>query len=524
MTTHVTDADLSAALDRIRPHVVDAHLRFLSHPLMEGRGPGTRGGDTAQEYIRAQFRRLGLQPVDGTYTQPVPLVGMNPTPTLSFRLPDGTTRELAYKDDFVLKAGMPQPETAARAELVFVGYGITAPEYEWDDYADADVRGKVVLVRVNDPGTAETPGFFGGEALTYYGRWTYKTEEASRRGAAGVLLIHTDESAGYGWNVVRTSNSGEQYDLLGAPEFPLQVKGWVSTPAIREVLDAAGVELDELLRASDRKDFRAVPTGVQVDAAVRSTVREVGTANVIGLLPGSDPARAAEPVILAAHYDHLGTGVAADGSPAIYHGAYDNASGVAVLLALAEAAASLPTPPARPLLFVSTTAEEAGLLGSEWYARHPLFPLPRTAAMINVDGANLFGRTTDIGPLGADRSSLGAVVTEAAAAEGMRVTPEAHPAQGMFFRQDHFPLARAGVPALAMDHGLTYEGRPEGWGQERYIEFTTTHYHQPSDAYRDDFDYSGALQQARVTLRTALAVADADALPDWNPGSEFKRG
>jgi Zn-dependent M28 family amino/carboxypeptidase len=523
MSTHVSDADLSAALDRIRPEAVDAHLRFLSHPLMEGRGPGTRGGDTAQEYIRAQFRHMGLQPASGGYTQPVPLVGMDPRPTLALVLPGGGRRELVYRDEFVLKAGMPREQVAADAEVVFVGYGITAPEYGWDDFKDVDVRGKVLLVRVNDPGTEDTPGFFGGRALTYYGRWTYKYEEASRRGAAGVLLIHTDESAGYGWNVVRTSNSGEQYDLAGEPEFPLQVKGWVGTPALREVLSAAKVDLDELVRRSEERAFRPVPTGVQAQAAVRSTVREVATANVVGLLPGSDPALAAEPVVMAAHYDHLGTTTGADGQKAVYHGAYDNASGVALLLAIAEAAASLPRKPARPILFVSTTAEESGLLGSEWYARNPLFPLARTAAMINVDGANLFGRTHDIGPLGTDRSSLGDVVRSAAAAEGMRVANEAHPEQGMFFRQDHFPLARAGVPALAMDHGLAYEGRPEGWGQEVYREFTTQHYHQPSDAYRDDFDYSGALQQARVALRTALAVADADALPDWNPGSEFRR-
>ncbi|HET6762939.1 MAG TPA: M28 family peptidase [Longimicrobiaceae bacterium] len=523
MSPNASADALNATLARISPDAVDAHLRFLSHPLMEGRGPGTRGGDTAQEYIRAQFRRMGLQPVNGSYVQPVPLVGMDPSPTLSLASAGGT-RELAYRDEFVLKAGVPREETSADAEVVFVGYGITAPEYGWDDYGGADVKGKLLLMRVNDPGTEATPGFFGGRALTYYGRWTYKYEEASRRGAAGVLLIHSDESAGYGWNVVRTSNSGEQYDLQGEPEFPLQVKGWVSTPAIAEVLAAAGLDLQDLLRRSEERGFTPVATGIRARAVVRSTVRPVATANVVGLLPGSDPALAAEPVVMAAHYDHLGTTTTANGEKAIYHGAYDNASGVALLLAIAEAAAGMPVKPARPLLFVSTTAEESGLLGSEWYARNPLFPLGRTAAMINVDGANLFGRTRDIGPLGADRSSLGKVVGEAAAAEGMHVTPEAHPEQGMFFRQDHFPLARAGVPALAMDHGLAYEGRPEGWGQEIYREFTSRHYHQPSDAYRDDFDYSGALQQARITLRTALAVADAAELPRWNAGSEFRRG
>lgn len=525
MTDRTPDA-LAAALDRIRPETVDAHLRFLSHPLLEGRAPGARGGVLAQEYVRAQMRRIGLEPVDGSYLQPVPLVGLDPEPDLTLVLPDGTERRPPYRDAYVLEAGIPEAEVEREAELVFVGFGIDAPEYDWDDYGDEDLSGAVLLMRVNDPGTEETPGFFGGEALTYYGRWTYKYEEASRRGAAGALLIHTDESAGYGWNVVRTSNTGEQFDVAGEPEFPLPVRGWMTDEAVRDALAAAGHDLDDLLRASERRDFRPVRTGVRVRARVRSAVREVSaTANVRGLLPGSDPARAGEPVVMASHHDHLGTGTDEAGETVVYHGAYDNASGVALLLALAEAAASVPVAerPARPLLFVATTAEESGLLGAEWYARHPAFPLRDTAAMLNVDGANLWGRTRDLGPLGADRSELGAHVRAAAAAEGMEIAPEAHPEQGMFFRQDHFPLARSGVPALAMDHGLTYEGRPAGWGEERYQEFNTEHYHQPSDAYREDWDYAGAVQQGRVMLRTAWSVADAEALPDWNADSEFRR-
>ncbi|MBV9773376.1 MAG: peptidase M28, partial [Gemmatimonadetes bacterium] len=289
-------SSLDAALDRIRPEVIDGHLRFLSHPLLEGRAPGTRGGQVASEYILAQFRRIGLQPVGGSYLQPVPLVGMIPEPTLSLRCPDGSTVDPPYRDAFTMKAGLPKPEVEADGELVYVGYGITAPEYGWDDYKDVDVRGKVLLVRVNDPGTEATPGFFGGKALTYYGRWTYKYEEASRRGAAGAILIHTDESAGYGWNVVRTSNTGQQFDLSGEPEFPLAVKGWISLPAVTDVLRRAGHDVDELLRRSEDRDFRPVPTGVQVRARVRSQVKEVSTANVVGLLPGSAPSREAEVV------------------------------------------------------------------------------------------------------------------------------------------------------------------------------------------------------------------------------------
>ena len=520
--TDSLDGALRAALDAVSARTVDAHLRFLSLPLLEGRAPGTRGGTLAMEYIAAQLQRIGAEPVDGAWTQPVPMVGMDPHPRLELATPAGS-RHPAYGDDYVLEAGVPQARVDVDAGLVFAGYGITAPEYGWDDYGDVDVRGKVLLVRVNDPGTEATPGFFGGKALTYYGRWTYKFEEASRRGAAGALLVHTDESAGYGWNVVKTSNTGEQFDLDGDPEFPLRIRGWISQSAARDALAAAGHDLDALLQASGAKGFRPVETGIQVRARVDTGLREVSTANVVGLLAGSDPARAREPVIVSAHYDHLGMRTGDDGETRIYPGAYDNASGVAVLLAVAEALARAPDRPPRPFLFVSTTAEESGLLGAEWYARHPLFPLGTTAAVLNVDGANPWGRTEDVAPLGTDRSDLGALVRAAAQAEGMVVAPEQHPEQGMFFRQDHFPFARAGVPALAMDHGLRYVGRPEGWGQERYQEFNSRHYHQPSDAYHADLDLSGAVQQARVLLRTAWAAAAADALPRWTPGSEFRR-
>lgn len=524
MSITETDAPgLQAALDGIRERVVDAHLRFLSHPLLEGRAPGTRGGTLAMEYIRSQFERIGLEPVEHTHLQPVPMVGMEPAPELALEMPHGPPTLPVYKEEYVLEAGVPEPEVDVDAELVFAGFGITAPEQGWDDFKDADLKGKVLLLRVNDPGTEETPGFFGGKALTYYGRWTYKYEEASRRGAAGALLIHTDESAGYGWNVVKTSNTGEQFDLAGQPENPLGIRGWLSWPVVERALAAAGHDIHELIRRSEEKDFRPVPTGIRVRAKVRSRVREVRTANVVGFLPGSDPARMNEVVILSSHYDHLGVRTGDGGETLVYHGAYDNASGVSLLLAIAEAAARAPARPPRPLLFVSTTAEESGLLGAEWYARHPLYPLATTAAVLNVDGANLWGPTRDLNPLGVDRSELGDIVRQAAGAEGMEIAPEPHPEQGMFFRQDHFPFARAGVPALAMDHGLRYVGRPEGWGEERYQEFNTQHYHQPSDAYRPDFDYGGAVQQGRVMLRAAWAAASMERLPQWESGAEFRR-
>lgn len=513
---------LEQALARIQPHVIDAHLRFLSHELMEGRAPGTRGGVLAMEYIRAQMQRIGLDPVRGSYLQDVPMVGLTPRPTLSLHTPQGAM-EPRYEEEYVLEAGVPEPRVEVDADLVFAGYGIAAAEYEWDDFKGTDVRGKVLLIRVNDPGTEATPGFFGGKGLTYYGRWTYKFEEASRRGAAGALLIHTDASAGYPWSVVRTSNTGTQYGLAGDPEFPLRVRGWISESVARGLLARAGYDFETLMADSESRGFRPLATGIRVRASVQSEVEPVRTANVAGLLPGNDPARSDEPVVMTSHYDHLGVREGGDGERRVHPGAYDNASGVALLLTLAEACAAMPARPPRPLLFVATAAEESGLIGSEWYARNPLFPLATTAAALNVDGANLQGRTTDITPIGADRSSLGDVVRAAAAEEGMQVGPDPHPEQGIFYRQDHFPLARAGVPALAMDHGLTFEGRPEGWGQQWYEAFVTRHYHQPSDSYAEGWDYGGALQQGRVMLRTALSVAWQDGLPAWLPNAGFTR-
>jgi Zn-dependent M28 family amino/carboxypeptidase len=513
---------LERALARIRPETIDAHLRFLAHPLLEGRAPGTRGGTLAMEYIRAQFQRIGLRPPGGSYLQEVPMVGLTPRPALSFQTPQGPL-EPRYEDEYVLEAGVPEESVDVDAPLVFVGFGIAAPEWSWDDFKDADVRGKVLLIRVNDPGTEATPDFFGGRTLTYYGRWTYKFEEASRRGAAGAILIHTDESAGYPWRVVRTSNTGQQFDLAGTPEFPLRIRGWISQDVARGLLARAGHDLEALIRQSDTPGFRPLDTGIRVRASVQSEVETVRTANVVGLLPGSDPARAEEPVILSSHYDHLGVRTAADGTRSIHPGAYDNASGVALLLTIAEAAERMDAPPPRPLLFVATTAEESGLLGAEWYARNPLLPLRTTAAALNVDGANLQGRTRDLTPLGADRSTLGDTVRAAAEAEGMVVNPDPHPEQGMFYRQDHFPLARSGIPALALDHGLTFEGRPEGWGKAWYDEFVTRHYHQPSDSYTEGWDYAGAVQQGRVMLRTALDAAAAAEIAAWRPGAGFAR-
>lgn len=515
--------DISPVLAALRPERIEAHLRFLAHPRLEGRGVGSRGGRLAEEYLRASFARAGLAAPPGTgYRQEVPMIGRDPRSELIFHPAGGAALRPRYGEEYVLEAGVPRAEVEVDADLLFVGYGISAPEFGWDDFADVDVAGKVLLVRVNDPGTPDRPDFFDGRALTYFGRWTYKFEEAARRGAAGAILIHTDASAGYGWKVVRSSNTGERYGLAGGPEFPLPVRGWVTEPVARALLGAGDEDADALIAASAGPGFRPRALGVTVRAAVRGAPREIHTANLLGLLPGTDAARAEEPVVLMAHHDHLGR-VETPAGPVIYPGAYDNASGVALLLAMVDAFSDAGVRLERPLLFLASTAEESGLLGADWYTRHPAFPLARTAAVLNVDGANLDGPTDDISPLGVDRSTLGEVVRAAAAAEGLEVSPEQHPEVGMFFRQDHFPFARAGVPGVAFDHGLRYRGRPEGWGEQRYEEFISRHYHQPSDAFRDDFDYRGAVQQGRVMIRAAATVAAAEGLPDWSTASPFRR-
>lgn len=509
-------------LSRIDPRVIEAHLRFLSHPLLEGRAPGTRGAELAAEYIRAQFQEIGLEPVGGSYLQPVPLIGATSAPELTFAPRDGGEIQPVPGDDYVAWPGAPSEDVSIEAPLLFAGFGITAPEQDWDDFKGADVAGKVLLIRVNDPGEATTPELFGGRALSYYGRWTYKFEEAARRGAAGAILLHTDESAGYGWNVVQSSNTREHFSPAGDSAPRLGLEGWLGSSFAERLPGGLGDRLGDLLRSSERRDFRPVDTGVTVRARLRGQVREVATANVMGCIPGAARNARAEVIILSSHYDHLGTTTGDDGAPRTYHGAYDNASGVALLLAVAAAAAAAPRAP-RSLLFLATTAEESGLLGAEWYATHPAVPLARTVAVLNVDGANLQGRTSDITPLGTGRSSLGDLVGAAAAAEGLEVKPEPHPEQGMFFRQDHFPFARAGVPALALDHGLDFTDRPAGWGEQWYEEFIADHYHQPSDAFRENFDYAGAVQQGRVMLRLAANLANSREMPQWAASSEFQR-
>jgi Zn-dependent M28 family amino/carboxypeptidase len=408
----------------------------------------------------------------------------------------------------------------AHADAVFAGYGIIAPEYGWNDYAGLDAKGKIVIVLVNDPGLQDST-IFRGKILTYYGRWTYKIEEAQRQGAAGILMVHTTESASYPWTTVLSGWVGPQVRLERAPG-SLLVAGWLQQDAAARLLTQGGQDLAALTTAAARKGFQAVPLTLQLDASVRSTIRRSETENVLGRWPGRGPL-AREAVLIGGHYDHFGVGAPINGD-SIYNGAEDNASGTAGVMAAAEAFVRSGVHAARSIVFIGFAAEESGLLGSQALVATPPFPLRDMASILNVDVLNMYGRTRDFSALGLDQSSLGTLMTQAAAAEGLKVTTnEEALLKGSYFRSDHFSLARVGVPGTSLESGSDYVGRPSGWGEEQHAKYTSERYHQPSDEVQPWFSYEGALQQLRVIVRTALLIGNAHEQPKWSASSEFRQ-
>jgi Zn-dependent M28 family amino/carboxypeptidase len=503
----------------VDPEVLRAHLEFLADDALEGRRPGTRGGELAAKYIAAQFARLGLKPGGdgGTYYHHVPIITLTPNPTL--KVSGSAASELAYRDDYVLWSMRNDTTTKAAGDLVFVGYGIVAPEYDWNDYKDVDVKNKIVVALVNDPGLRDST-IFRGPILTYYGRWTYKIEEAQRQGAAGILLIHTTESATYPWTTVKSSWTGPQV-RIELPPSSLLVAGWLSQNAATRLFRQAGQDLSATMDQAATREFRAFPLGLQLEATVRSAISRSETSNVIGRLPGRGPL-AGEAVLIGGHYDHFGVGIPVAGD-SIYNGAEDNASGTAAVMAAAEAFIRSGVRPNRSIMFVGFTAEESGLLGSQALIAKPPIPLSRIAAILNMDVMNLYGKTRDVSALGLDQSSLRPVFTRAAAAEGLRVTVNRDALiRGGYFRSDHFPFARAGIPGTSIENGSDYVGQAAGYGEEKKNEYTDKRYHQPSDEVLPSFTYDGAGQQLRVIVRTAVAVANAPAQPRWNSQSEFR--
>jgi Zn-dependent M28 family amino/carboxypeptidase len=514
-----------AAARVIREDGMRADVRFLSSDLLEGRGPATRGDALARAYIASRFEAIGLEPgaPGQAWEQPVDLVGVTATCPPVVRVARGEAGgDLRFLEDYVAYSGVQASEASLRdAEVVFVGYGIVAPEYRWDDYKGADLRGRVLLFLNNEP--EADPKLFAGERRLYYGRWDYKHEMAAKVGAAGAVLLHTAASAGYGWKVVPASWTGEQLSLPVAPGEPtVPVKAWVTEDAGRRIARLAGRDLDALRAAAGTREFRPVPLGVRLSLTLRNSVSRRSTANVIGLLRGRDPDLAREAVVYTAHHDHYGVKPGPSGEPVVYNGALDNASGVAALLGVAEAFVALPSRPRRSILFAAVAAEEHGLLGSDHLARHLPVPAGLLAASLNMDGMNIWGRTRDVAVIGLGKSSLDDWIRAIAEAQGRVVVPEAFPDKGAYYRSDHLSFARIGVPAAYVDAGTEVIGKPPGWGRARQQAWEEANYHQPTDDLTADWDLSGAVEDARLLFHVGAKVADAPLAPAWRPGDEFE--
>ena len=504
-----------------------ADIRFLSSDLLEGRGPATRGDALGESYIQAQMEGMGLKPgaPGGGWIQKVPLVGVRPTYSgpATFASPKGTATGV-LGENFVAVSGDQKPESKIEnAEIVFVGYGIVAPEYGWDDYKGVDLKGKVLLVMNNDPeGTPAEPNLFAGKTRLWYGRWDYKYLMAAKAGAAGAIVIHTTPSAGYGWQVIQTSWKGELFELPADVSPRVTMKMWATDELSKKLAALGGKDLDALRASAETRAFRPVPLGVTMSLAFSNAVQRKESGNVIGVLPGSEPARAGEAVIYTAHHDHLGLKPGSrPGEDTIYNGALDNASGVAGVLAVARAFASLKAAPARSVYFAFVAGEEQGLLGSEWLVKHPPVPAGRIAANVNVDGIGFFGRTRDIGMIGLGKSSLDADFVALAGAQGRTVHGDESPEKGSFYRSDQFNFARAGVPAAYLKKGSDVIGKP-GLGKSMEEAYEKNDYHQPSDEFRESWDFSGAVEDMQVAFWLGCRVANAREMPGWNKGDEFE--
>ncbi|HUP24622.1 MAG TPA: M28 family peptidase [Thermoanaerobaculia bacterium] len=513
-----TFADLEAGIEA---DTLRRDIAVLSADDMEGRGPGSEGDRKARAYLVQRMQEIGLEPggLEGSWEQVFDLVGVDSQmpERWGFRAGGGEVT-LARSTDFIAASGVQSDSAALReAELVFVGYGIEAPEYQWNDFKGQDLRGKVLLMLNNDPDWSDD--LFGGVTRLYYGRWTYKYESAARQGAVGAIIIHTTPSAGYGWNVVQTSWTGEQFQLPAVEGEPLlQIEAWVTEESARRLLEAAGQSLDDLVERGRSRDFAPVPLGITTSLTLPNRISRTQTANVLGRLPGTDPALRDQFVVWSAHHDHLG--VAAEGQDLIYNGALDNASGCAQLLQIAEALHAAPT--RRSHLFAFVGAEEQGLLGSAYYAKNPTVPPGRIAANINYDGANIWGRALDVTYVGYGKSDLDGLVEAAAARQGRTVKPDQFPDRGFFYRSDQFNFAKIGVPAVYLDAGTEIRDRPEGWGKEQIEAWEAQHYHQVSDELTDDWNFEGMIEDAQLGLAVGVAVGNSDAMPSWKPGDEFE--
>ena len=516
-------AQAVTAAEAITDDGIRSVVAEISSDAYGGRLPGSEGDTKTRTFLATELGAIGFEPAaaDGSYEQTVELVGVTTTMPATWAFDrGGASVELARSTDFIASSGLQAPTASIdNAEVVFAGYGIVAPEYDWNDFKDVDVRGKVIIVLNNDPDW--DPALFDGVTRLYYGRWGYKYESAARQGAAGVIIIHTTPSAGYPWQVVQTSWSGPQYELPAGDEPRSAVEAWVTEDAARRLLGPEH-DLDALVTQAKSRDFKPVSLGITTSLALTNELTRTPTANVLGVLRGSDPALADQYVIYTAHHDHLGTLEPNAEGDTIANGAMDNASGTAMVLAIGRAFAALPERPRRSIMLLFVAAEEQGLIGSLYYAQHPTVPAGRIAANINYDSGNIWGETRDITYIGFGRSSLDAVALDVAAYQGRTVKGDQFPDRGFFYRSDQFSFAKVGVPAFYFDSGTEFIGRPEEWGKQRMEEYEANHYHQPSDELTPDWNFDGMVQDARFGFHAGVIIANDDALPRWNAGNEFE--
>jgi Zn-dependent M28 family amino/carboxypeptidase len=523
---------LQPALEAITPDGLLAHIKVLASDEFEGRAPGTKGEELSVKYITDQFKQAGLKPgnPDGTYTQEVPLAGIKSEPSMAFKVGDKTI-DLKYPDDFVASSARLEPEIKIEnSDVVFVGYGNVAPEYGWDDYKDVDVRGKTILMLINDPPIPDPKDssklddkMFKGKAMTYYGRWTYKYEIAAKKGAAAAVIIHETEPAAYPYSVVKTSWANENYEI-DEPDKNIEAvkaRSWITLDAAKKLLADCGQDFDALKKSAITKAFRPVELDAKANINIKQQLRSFKSHNVIGKLDGSDPKLQDEYIIYTAHWDHLGRNPELQGDQ-IFNGAIDNASGVGSLIELAGAFTKLNPLPKRSVLFTATTAEEAGLLGAKFYAEHPLYPLEKTLADINIDTVNPWGKTRDIQDLSDNNSTLDDLLAAAARRNGRVMTPNSQPEKGNFYRADHFEFSKLGVPALYTGGGKDLIGKPADFGKQKKDDYTAHDYHQASDEVNPEWDLSGAVQDLQLLFEVGYEVANGDKFPEWKPGTEFK--
>jgi Zn-dependent M28 family amino/carboxypeptidase len=515
------------------PQAILAHIKVLSSDEFEGRAPGTKGEELAVNYIQEQFRKLNLAPgnPDGTFIQKVPLIGIVGTQARPLTLMKGANKEtFKWADDVVAwTKHVADGASIENSDVIFAGYGVEAPEFNWNDFKDVDVKGKTIIVLVNDPAVPDPAdaskldaNTFRGNAMTYYGRWTYKFEEGARRGAAAILVVHETGPAGYPFSVVQ-GNLREKFDLV-TPDKNMSranIEGWITLDTAKKMLALGGQDFDALKQQARTREFKPVALGLKASFGIKNALRTIDSQNVVAKLEGSDPALKDEYVVYSAHWDHLGVGAPVNGDK-IYNGALDNASGVGTVLEIAKAFTQVQPRPKRSILFLMVTAEEQGLLGSQYYATNPLYPLKKTLANINVDGVNQWGRTKDFTVIGMGASDLDDYLKAAADEQGRVLHPDPEPEKGLYYRSDHFNFAKQGVPALDPDAGIDFIGKDPEYGKAKRAEYTEKDYHAPSDEIKPDWDLSGAIEDAQLLLAVGYRVANADRMPEWKPGNEFK--